>query len=145
MKARNKNPLILFFQWLHVIIYSWSGGRWGTQLLAMPILILKSIGRKSGKKRSRALTFATKKNDYFVVASNGGSDYHPNWWLNLKSNPNATINVFGDEINVIAEELMGPQRLEIWKLFVAMEDRYLNYKEISQRKIPVIRLAPIRK
>lgn len=117
----------------------------GTQLLEMPILILHTLGRKSGKERSRALSFATKENDYYVVASNGGSDFHPAWWVNLKSNPNALINVGGKKIKVIASELDGQQRLEIWDLFVAMEDRYITYKKISQRRIPVIRLAPERK
>ena len=145
MKARNKNPLILFFQWLHVKIYQWSGGRWGSRLLAMPILILHTQGKKTGRERSRALTFAKKNSDYFVVASNGGSDFHPHWWINLKSKPNAIINIRGKKINVLAKELEGEQRIEIWNLFVAMEDSYIKYKKISQRRIPVIRLAPLRK
>jgi deazaflavin-dependent oxidoreductase (nitroreductase family) len=140
MKARNTNPLILIVQWLHVKIYQWSGGRIGTRLLDMPILILNTTGRKTGRKRARALTYAQHKGDYFVVASNGGSDFHPLWWLNLLSEPMAEIEVNGEKLVVLSAELSGKFRQEIWELFVAMEDRYTSYEKISKRIIPVVQL-----
>lgn len=143
MKARNTNPFILFVQWLHVKLYQWSGGRLGTQLLDMPILILTTIGRRTGKKRDRALTYAKKSNDYFVVASNGGSDFDPSWWLNLKAQPNAEIHVGVMKMAVQVEELDGDDRQEVWNLFVAMEARYLDYERITQRRIPVVKLKPL--
>jgi deazaflavin-dependent oxidoreductase (nitroreductase family) len=141
MKRRNSNPFILFSQTFHVLLYRWSGGRLGTRLLEMPILLLTTIGRKSGKKRSRALTYYLEAGDYFLAASNGGSDFHPLWWLNLKSNPLAEIMVGPQHINVRASELSGQTRERFWDQFVAMESRYNSYKKLTKRKIPVIRLA----
>ncbi len=143
MKARNTNPIILSVQWLHVKMYQWSGGRLGTRLMDMPILILTTAGNQTGKKRARALTYSKQEGDYFVVASNGGSDFHPHWWNNLKSEPMAEINVDGENSLVRAEELSGKERQEIWEQFVAMEDRYSSYEKISKRLIPVVRLKPV--
>jgi deazaflavin-dependent oxidoreductase (nitroreductase family) len=75
----------------HRVWYGLTGGRLGGRMNGMDVLLLTTTGRKSGKPRTTPLQFMQDGGAYVVVASNGGSERHPAWWLNLKREPSAAI------------------------------------------------------
>lgn len=104
----------------------------------MPVLLLRTIGRKTGKQRVSALSYLVDQGNYVLAASNGGADYHPDWWLNLAANPKAGIQVGREHLAVTAHEVVGEERATLWQRFVSMEGRYAEYKKRTKRHIPVV-------
>jgi deazaflavin-dependent oxidoreductase (nitroreductase family) len=104
----------------------------------MPVLLLHSIGRKTGREHLRALSYLYDQGNYVLAASNGGADFHPDWWINLKAQPRVRIQVGRKEMSVNAHEAEGEERSKLWKRFVEMERRYEKYENRTKRLIPVI-------
>ena len=138
MSRKRPGWVIRFGRWLHPWLYRLSGGRWGTRLLDMPVLLLHSIGRRTGKEHVRALSYLYDQGNYVLAASNGGADFHPDWWINLKAQPRVKIQVGRKELSVNAHEAKGEERSKLWQRFVQMERRYKTYEKRTVRKIPVI-------
>jgi deazaflavin-dependent oxidoreductase (nitroreductase family) len=138
MNRRKPNLLVRFLRPAHTWLYQLSGGLLGTRLLDMPVLLLRTVGRKTGKRRVRALSYLFDQGKYVLAASNGGADYHPDWWLNLEANPKAAIQVGSKRIDVTAYEVEGEERAKLWQRFVKMEERYANYEKRTKRRIPVV-------
>jgi deazaflavin-dependent oxidoreductase (nitroreductase family) len=89
---------------VHVALYRARGGRLGGRLgKGVPVLLLTTTGRKTGKRRTTPLLYVEEADRYVVVASVGGAPSHPAWYLNLRSNPAATIQVGGRKLAVTAE------------------------------------------
>lgn len=138
MKIRQPNLVIRFLRSAHPWLYRLSGGRLGTRLLGMPVLLLNSTGRKTGIGHVRALSYIYDQGNYVLAASNGGADFHPDWWINLKAQPRAKIQVGRKELKVSAHEAEGEERSKLWQRFVQMESRYKKYENRTKRLIPVI-------
>ena len=88
---------------VHLFLYRVSGGRIGNRLAGMPILLLETTGRKSGKARVVPLGYLKDGPCYVLIGSNGGQDKHPNWILNLRANARGTVQIRGDRVQVKAE------------------------------------------
>lgn len=138
MKRPKPNLIIRFLRGAHPWIYRLSGGRLGTRLLDMPVLLLRTLGRNTGKERVKALSYVYDEGRYFLAASNGGADFHPDWWLNLREEPKARIQVGNKQLKVAAHEAEGEERAKLWKRFVQMEGRYKIYEQRTNRRIPVV-------
>lgn len=126
------------FARLHVVLYRLSGGRVGGQMGKTKIGILITTGRKSGQQRSVPLMVFEDGNDAVVVASAGGSDKHPAWYLNLVANPEVTLELGGKKGRRIAGRAMGEKRALLWNTIVSQEPRFLDYQQKTQRQIPVV-------
>ena len=103
---------------------------------------LTTYGRKSGKPRTTPLTFFRDGNDLVVIASNGGSDRPPGWWLNLQHNPRAVVGIDGEELNVTARAAPPEQRERLWVEITATYSGYAKYQQKTARQIPVVLLTP---
>ena len=103
---------------------------------------LTTYGRKSGKPRTTPLTFFRDGNDLVVIASNGGSDRAPGWWLNLQHDPRAIVGIGGDELNVTAGAAPPEQRERLWVEITATYAGYARYQKKTARRIPVVLLTP---
>ncbi len=123
---------------LHVPIYRATRGRIGHKTGAIEQLLLTTTGRKSGLCRTLPLTYMRDGNDHVVVASHGGNDRHPAWWLNLSAHPEAEIQIRGDVMRVTALEATGAERERLWPLLTAMNPIYLRYELLTDRAIPVV-------
>jgi F420H(2)-dependent quinone reductase len=130
------------FMRLLVWLYRRSGGRIGGTMFGMPVLLLTTTGRRSGKPWSNPLGYQRDGDGYVIVASNAGADKHPGWWLNLRKTPEATIQIGRDVVPVTATRVSGPERERLFALIVAVYKGYATYETKTTRKIPVIRLAP---
>jgi deazaflavin-dependent oxidoreductase (nitroreductase family) len=122
----------------HVRAYRASGGRLGANLGGLPHLLLTTVGRKSGQVRTVPLTYMQDGDAYVLVASNGGSDRHPAWWLNLRAAPRANVQVRGDRFEIAAAEAQGAERERLWAAVKKFNPFYAQYEQITDRRIPVV-------
>ena len=107
------------------------------------LLYLTTVGRKTGKTRTVPLAFVRDGDDYVVAASNGGSDWQPGWWLNLRSAPQATIQVDDAELVITASEVDEADRTQLWQRLSDQLDTYDGYQEKVSRQIALVRLRPV--
>ncbi len=128
---------------LHAALFRATDGRVGGRMLGSPVLLLVTTGRKSGLWRTTPLLYLEDEDRYVIVASNGGAAKHPVWWLNLRANPEATVEVGGREIRVRARKTEGKEKARLWKSLVRMYGPYENYQRKTDREIPVVLLQPI--
>ncbi|WP_197501930.1 nitroreductase family deazaflavin-dependent oxidoreductase [Mycobacterium sp. 1164985.4] len=137
-------PMLL----LHDKIYKGTNGRIGHTIPGAPrMLILHTVGAKTGLQRSNSLAYARDGDDYLVVASKGGEPKAPGWYHNLKADPNVEINVGPKRINVTATPVApgDPDFPRLWRIVNDMpgnKDRYTGYQKRTSRPIPVIKLTP---
>ena len=108
-----------------------------------PVLLLTTKGRKTKKSRTVPLLYLADGDNVALVASNGGATKHPTWWLNLRSNPEAQIQINGIRQRVRAEKGSAEEKQRLWPLVTAMYPGYKRYQEITNRDIPVVILRPI--
>jgi deazaflavin-dependent oxidoreductase (nitroreductase family) len=127
---------------LHTALYRRSGGRFGGRFRGAPCLLLTVTGRKSGQPRTAPLMYGRDGDDYIIVASKGGMDTSPAWWLNLRSNPTAEVEVGAERLRVSAEQVEGEERERLWRLMTQIYPSYDAYQRKTSRVIPVVRLRP---
>ncbi|MEX0682386.1 MAG: nitroreductase family deazaflavin-dependent oxidoreductase [Dehalococcoidia bacterium] len=127
----------------HVFLYRVSGGAIGRSTRGVPIVLLTTTGRQSGRQRTTPLQSIEDGENIVVVASNGGHKVHPQWWLNLKANPEATVQVRRRERKVRAEEATGKERERLWQKAVDQYAGYADYQKTAEREIPVVVLKPV--
>jgi F420H(2)-dependent quinone reductase len=139
LKAR----LVNLIPQANVIVYRWSGGRFGGSMEDLPVLILHTVGRKSGKPRQSPLLYMEAGDDYVVVGSRGGSDAPPAWWLNLGAMPEATVEIGGSKRRVTAREATAEEKAAYWPRLTAGYRFFDDYQARTTREIPVIVLTPV--
>jgi deazaflavin-dependent oxidoreductase (nitroreductase family) len=108
----------------------------------MPVLLLTTTGRRSGKARTTPLTFFRDGADLVVIASNGGADRPPDWWLNLQQTPRAVVQIGTDRLVVTARAASEQERERLWVVITATYAGYARYQERTTRRIPVVLLTP---
>lgn len=126
------------------IVQRISGGKMGWVLNGMPVLELTTIGRKSGVARTTLLTSPVQLDTaWVVVASRGGDDTHPDWFLNLRDNPQVTVSVKGAKPVEMTAHIASPaERAELWPRVTVDHRNYAEYQEKTDREIPLVILAP---
>lgn len=141
--TRVQNTMMRFVSSLHVMIHRASGGRIGGTLVGAPVLLLTTIGRKTGKQRTTPLIYLRDGNNIVIVASKGGSPKDPVWWLNLKAAPTTTVQVGRAAIPVRAHQADAEERARLWPLLTKLYGGYADYQRRTEREIPVVVLEPI--
>lgn len=126
----------------HVGLYRMTGGKFANKIAGMPILLLTTFGRKSGRPRTHPVVYLKDGHDFVVSASAGGMDWHPAWYFNLKSRPDARIQVGDQTLAVRATILEGAERDRMYEKFKAASSNFAKYEKGTRRVIPVIRLTP---
>ncbi len=131
---------------VHRVIMAVTGGRKGWQFGAMPVVELTTIGRKSGEKRTVLLTSPVQDGDsVVVVASRGGDDHHPAWYLNLVANPSVEVRVKGGPAVAMSARTATPdERTRWWPGVEAAFSGYRSYQQKTSREIPLVVLTPVR-
>ncbi|WP_103341850.1 nitroreductase/quinone reductase family protein [Amycolatopsis sp. CA-126428] len=120
-----------------------TGGRVGWQV-AMPVLELTTVGRKSGQPRSVLLTSPHQEGDaVVVVASRGGDDTHPAWFLNLRANPDVEVSLKGGPKRPMRARVAdADERARLWPKITADFKNYAQYQTKTEREIPLVFLEP---
>jgi deazaflavin-dependent oxidoreductase (nitroreductase family) len=129
---------------IHRSIWNASGGKIAGKGYGMPVLALTTTGRKSGQPRTVMLTSPLQEGDkVIIVASKGGDDRHPVWYLNLKDNPKVEVKIAGKKSPMTAHIAEGDERADLWKRLTAAHKNYADYQTKTDREIPVVVLEPV--
>lgn len=120
-----------------VWLYRRSGGKLGGKMFGAPVLLLTTTGRKSGRSWTVPLMYQTDGDRWVIIASNGGSARHPAWWLNLRSQPDASVQIGRQTYLVTAVETAGEERERLWRQMADMYKGYDGYARKTTRQIPV--------
>jgi len=118
-------------------------GRVGGQFEGAPLLLLHSIGARSGKERVNPMMYQPVHGAYAVFASKAGAPTNPDWYHNLVANPNATIEVGTRTVTVVARVADGEERDRIWATQKERYPGFAEYEQKTERAIPVVILEPI--
>ncbi|PRX46653.1 deazaflavin-dependent oxidoreductase (nitroreductase family) [Prauserella shujinwangii] len=118
--------------------------RKGGRVMGMELLILHTVGRRSGQPRESPVTWFADGEDARLVVASGGGSRHPDWYLNLMAHPDrAAIELPGGEpVPVVPRRLTGDDRARAWERITAEQPRYAKYQRKSDREYPVVRLTP---
>ncbi|MFG2564115.1 nitroreductase family deazaflavin-dependent oxidoreductase [Streptomyces sp. NPDC048567] len=132
-------------QWVRdqVEQYESSGGTEGTTMRGMPVIVLTTVGAKSGKIRKTPLMRVEHDGRYAVVASQGGAPTHPVWYHNLKAEPRAELQDGPVRSDMTAREVTGAEKDQWWERAVDAFPDYADYQKKTDRQIPVFVLEPV--
>jgi len=114
-----------------------NAGKVGGPFAGMNLLLITIKGAKSGTLRTNPLAYSKDGDSYVVIASKGGADTNPDWYHNLTTNPNATIEVGTDKIDVVASEAKGAERDRLYAAQAELYPGFKGYEQKTTRKIPV--------
>jgi deazaflavin-dependent oxidoreductase (nitroreductase family) len=114
------------------------------RLMGMDLLILNTVGRRSGQPRETPVAWFADGADAWLIVASGGGSHHPDWHANLMAHPDrASIELPGrDATPVVPHRLDGADREQAWQRITAAVPRYAKYQSKSDREYPVIRLTP---
>ena len=128
-------PLLTVHQW----IYEHSDGRIGASLGGRPMLLLRTVGRRTKEPRTAALLYVPEGDAYVVIASKGGAPQHPGWFHNLSAQPKVEIQVGRERIPVRARVAEGEERARLWaRADEINQGQYAAYQSRTSRVIPVV-------
>jgi len=129
---------------IHNELYRRTGGKVGGKMRNAPVLLLTTTGRKTGQPRTNPLLYTDAgDNAYMVIASKGGADEDPFWYLNLKANPLAEVTIGRETKRVRARDAEGEERERLWRALADLNPGYDGYAKKTSRRIPVVVLEPV--
>jgi deazaflavin-dependent oxidoreductase (nitroreductase family) len=122
----------------HTQRYRETGGQEGHDWQGTKTLLLTTTGRKSGEARELPLIYGMSGDDYLIVASKGGADTPPAWYVNLKADPEVEVQVMDERFKARAREATPDEKPEMWETMVAEWPAYDDYQRKTEREIPII-------
>lgn len=125
-----------------VDLYESSGGTKGVTMRGVPCVVITMRGRRSGKVRKAAVMRIEHDGTYAAVASKGGDDQHPGWYLNLLADPDVTVQDGPQVHEARARVVEGDEKPEWWARAVEVWPDYDQYQRKTDRPIPVVLLEP---
>ena len=123
---------------VHKALYLLSHGRIGARLVNNDMLLLTTLGRRTGRSHTVPLLYLEKGDALVIIASWGGRDHHPHWYLNLVVEPKAEVRVRGDVWHVEARTAQGTERAAWWQRAVDAHRGYAEYQGRTGREIPIV-------
>ncbi len=128
---------------VHRALYRLSGGRIGGSMAGIRVLLLTTLGRRSGLPRVLPLLYVEAEKGYVVVASNAGDDRAPAWWQNLRARPEASVQVGRERHAVRARRATPEEEAALWPKLIAAYGPYARYRERTRREIPIVILERV--
>ncbi len=145
MGRRVPKPILRLMSRVHVPLYRVTGGRFGGRVGAAPILLLTTIGHRSGKERTAPLLYLKDGHDLVVVGSQGGHSTHPLWYRNLMANPEAHVTIGRDHTVIHARPATDTEVERLWPQLLAIYPAWEDYRARTTRRFPIMILAsPVR-
>ena len=129
---------------IHRTVFSATNGRLLGKMFGMPVVELTTIGRKSGARRTTMLTSPVQEGDRVVlVASWGGDDRHPTWFLNLRENPEVEVAMGGHRRAMRAHVATPEEKARLWPQVTEAYRGYAGYQKKTEREIPLVICDPV--
>lgn len=132
---------ILEFNAGNIAEFRGSGGKLGGAFEGAPVLLLTTIGARSGQPRTSPMMYLPEGKRIIVFASNEGKDNHPSWYHNLRANPSATVEIGTESYSVTATEITGAEHDRLYAIQAERYPGFAEYRERTDRIIPVIELT----
>ncbi|UMB70239.1 nitroreductase family deazaflavin-dependent oxidoreductase [Mycobacterium paraterrae] len=143
LNSAGTGVLIKWMSRLNTAAYKASGGRvGGTFLQGAPVALLTTIGRKTGEPRVSPLLYLRDGNRVVLVASQGGRANNPMWYLNLKANPQVTVQIKKEVLKLTARDATDAERDQYWPQLVTMYSSFEDYQSWTDRVIPIVICDP---
>ncbi|MED5410304.1 MAG: nitroreductase/quinone reductase family protein [Chloroflexota bacterium] len=141
-----KSTLIVVFSKFHTVVLRITKGKLMGRLVGLDMLLLTTVGKKTGKKRYTPLLFKKVDSNFYCAGSFGGSDKAPQWYTNILSNPEVEILAEGELFAAKANILEGKAKANAWNCLINLYPNFQKYQDRTDRVIPVIRFEyrPIR-
>jgi deazaflavin-dependent oxidoreductase (nitroreductase family) len=131
--------MVMLFGDEHVRRYIETDGREGHDWQpGVPTLLLTTVGRKTGEERVKPLIYQKNGDDYVVVASKGGADEPPAWYVNLEAEPEIQVQVWGDRFKAWARTATPEEKPALWRKMAAVWPDYDEYQKKTDREIPIV-------
>ncbi|HEY8454332.1 MAG TPA: nitroreductase family deazaflavin-dependent oxidoreductase [Actinopolymorphaceae bacterium] len=127
----------------HTKEYVESNGAKGHIWQNVPTLLITTKGRRTGRARRTPLIYGRDGDNYLVVASKGGSDTHPEWFLNLTAHPHVELQVGAERLRARARVATPAEKPRLWSIMTKIWPDYDNYQKSTTREIPVVVLEPL--
>ena len=124
-------------------VFESSNGHEGNLMRGMPVIVLTTVGAKSGKLRKTALMRVEHDGNYAVVASLGGAAKHPVWYFNIVAHSQVELHDVGHKGDFVAREVTGNEKVVWWDRAIAAFPDYADYQAKTDRQIPVFVLEPL--
>jgi len=143
------SPIARVYARTHEWMYRVSGGRLGARIrgegreAGPPVLLLTTTGRRTGKIRTSPLLYLRAGQDLVVAASNAGNPKAPKWWYNLQTDPHAVVQMGSERLRVVATEVTGPRRDDLWRQYLQMYESLREYQHATARPIPLAALRRV--
>jgi len=145
-RALNSKQTDVIIKWMsraQTWIYKKTGGKFADKFLrGTAVGILTTVGRKTGEPREVPLLYMREGKRVVLVASSGGRDKHPPWYLNLKADPLVGFQVKGEVLALTARDATEAERAEYWPKLDAMYPDFENYRSYTDRVIPIVICDP---
>jgi deazaflavin-dependent oxidoreductase (nitroreductase family) len=145
-RALNSTGTGVFIKWMSRIntwLYRASGGKiGGTFLQGAPVALLTTTGRKTGQPRVSPVLYLREGNRVILVASQGGREKNPMWYLNLKANAEVSVQIKKEVLQLKAREASDAEREEYWPKLVEMYPSFDDYQSWTDRTIPIVICEP---
>ena len=129
---------------VNVFLFGLTGGRLGSRMSGQDVLLLHTVGRKSGVERTTPVNYFRDGSNYILVASNLGKPHHPAWYLNLLRQPSAAIRVGDRTLRVTARPAGEADYDRLWRLVSAKNSFYDRYQQQTSRQIPLVILEEVK-
>jgi deazaflavin-dependent oxidoreductase (nitroreductase family) len=126
----------------HTRRYLASGGTDGHESNGVLTLLLVTTGRRTGVPRRTCLIYGTAGDEFVVVASKGGADEDPAWFLNLRADPRVGVQVGSRRFTALARVASSAERENLWSQMARIFPLYEEYAQKTEREIPIVLLAP---
>ena len=126
---------------IHLALYAGSRGKLGRRIAGMPVLLLTTVGRSSGRLRTVPLTYFEEGDAIVLVASYGGRPQNPAWFENLLANPEVEVRIGRERRRMRARQASHEERARLWPRVIATYDGYARYQEKTAREIPLAVLS----
>ena len=144
-RALNATWVTPFMKWMargNTWIYRRSNGKLGGTFMKSPVALLTTTGRKTGEPRVSPLLYLREGDRVILVASQGGRDKHPLWYLNLKADPKVSVQIKEEVLPLRARDATAEERDHYWPKLVAMYPTFEDYKSWTDRVIPIVICDP---
>lgn len=126
------------FTFFHVLLYRLTRGKLGGRMNGLPVLLLRTVGRKTGKQRVTPLGYFVHEGNYVVTGSNAGMNSHPGWYYNLTANRRAKVQIKGDLLPISVNIVEPGQYNQLWEKLTRLAPSYDSYSRKASRKIPIM-------
>jgi deazaflavin-dependent oxidoreductase (nitroreductase family) len=125
----------------HVLLYQLSGGKLGTTMRGLPVIVLTTRGRKSGVPRRVPVVPLIEGDQLYVMGSMGGAPRHPAWFRNIEANNDVEVQLGPEHWRARATVLADAERDQVWQRITAAMPNFAAYQHKTSRVIPVVRLS----